>query len=99
MNYKDNIKEILQERKITRDNDIYLYYYLLRDYLKKDLESYKVYDFLIDLNSGNIPCIDTVKRLRRQLQEEFIELRGKLWNERHFDLQDKTLVDLGYKLF
>ena len=42
--------------------------------------------------------VKTIERMRRKIQEEIPELRGRLYNERKGNMQDEWKRDLGYEV-
>ena len=47
--------------------------------------------------NGKLTNVKTIERMRRKLQEECPELRGKIYVARKGTIQDKWRKDLGYE--
>ena len=80
---KDIVFFVLKNFEKARDNDEYCVlcvWYRQSDILKNESASYNEFKHLF--LSKNISSADAITRTRRQLQEEFIELRGKEWGSR-----------------
>ena len=77
------IKEILERNVGARNCDIALYQEYLREKYKSDYSNLLVNDLLSDIVIGFVQSFDSVSRVRRKLQEQYIHLRGKSWNKRH----------------
>lgn len=84
-NIKPIVKDLLERYPEFRDNDCKLvagFYY--KNYGgKESFERKTAMEFLIDFSKGNFPFPDHITRVRRKLQEQFPELRGSKYEERH----------------
>ena len=81
LNNKDKVIKLLKEKKHLRDDDNKLMANIWFSEIKdKNLTSMQ---FLEYYATGRISNPQSVLRLRRKLQEEFPELRGEKWHERH----------------
>ena len=74
------VKDALEKDERYRDDDINLYFKILLDLGYSKATS--IYDILSGQKAGNVPSQDTVKRIRRLIQEENPHLRGKTYNLR-----------------
>lgn len=52
-------------------------------------ERMTILDAVTEMELGNLPTMDTVTRLRRELQEKDINLRGKRYADRKDRAQEK----------
>jgi hypothetical protein len=85
------VKRVLSLYPSSKDNDIYLYTWICNDIWMIDLRSISALDFLQQIDAGRIPRPDSVTRMRRELQVEIPELRGKTWATRHAEAEDVRL--------
>lgn len=94
---KEDIKELLLKNENYRDSDeklIAAYYY--NYHLRKDeytAQTKTALEFLKDLANGKFPSPDTITRVRRKLQEQDENLRGKKYVKRH-DLESETRKEI-----
>lgn len=84
-NVKPIVRELLEKYPDLRDNDsklvATLYY---KNYGGREaFEKKTAMEFLIDFSKGLLPLPDHITRVRRKLQEQFPELRGSKYEERH----------------
>ena len=97
---QDEVRRILTDTPITRDNDkkltaIYWYWELQMadiDWLKLSTK-----DFLAIYAGDGLTDAQTITRARRQLQMKNPELRGEKYKARMAN-QEKVKEDLGYKV-
>jgi len=93
---KENVKQLLIEKPITRDKEALLFSIYYSKYC--DLYPHKTISiFFLYLNRKEIPSPETLKRLSRQLQEQNPELRGKEWEKRQRKVK-KVQKELGYNV-
>jgi len=93
---KSKVKQILTDHKETRDDNAKLIHIYYIDYC--DIELYTSYVKFIDrLIRKEIPSIETLTRLSRQVQEQNPELRGEKWRLRKTVKTEIAKKDLGYK--
>ena len=79
---KDKVKALLIKSPELRDDDnrlIASYYYHESEY---NLLKITALDFLSDFAEGKYTNPETIRRCRQKLQEQYPELRGKLWEEK-----------------
>jgi len=93
---KSKVKQILTDHKETRDDNAKLinFYYLNYHNMANDV-TYLM--FIGKLIRKEIPSIETLTRLSRQVQEQNIELRGEKWHQRKTIKTEIVKSDLGYK--
>tara|TARA_R110002020_G_scaffold177087_6_gene369844 strand:- start:535 stop:846 length:312 start_codon:yes stop_codon:yes gene_type:complete len=101
MKTKEIVKELLTNKPHLRDNDnklICTYWY--RELKAKNVNPYKLdgVEFMQMFANNKLTNIKTIERMRRKLQEEYPELRGKLYNIRKGVVQDQWKKDLGYEV-
>jgi hypothetical protein len=91
MNNFENLKDkkqvvasILQRYNSTKDSDgaLIATFYLNEVGGKDILKSMSAYDFLKILSEDKLTPASTIIRVRRKLQEDYIDLRGKKYQER-----------------
>jgi hypothetical protein len=91
MNNFENLKDkkqvvasILQRYNSTKDSDgaLIATFYLNEVGGKDILKSMSAYDFLKILSEDKLTPASTIIRVRRKLQEDYIDLRGKKYEER-----------------
>ncbi len=85
------IKDILENYKETRDDDLLLY----KKYLIQEI-GIKVLDFSVSylfeiLSTADVRSFESVARIRRKLQEQYIHLRGKSYSKRQKMAEDFKL--------
>lgn len=81
---KENVEELLKLKEHLRDNDTKLIANLwAREIGIEKSKQMTAYDFLEKFSKGELAHPESVMRIRRKLQEEFPELRGKKWEARH----------------
>ena len=83
---------LIQDAK-TRDCDILLYSEILRKQGKLFISAG---DLMHQVKNGELPSYDSVSRIRRMVQMQNENLRGKEWAKRHIEKQNKAKKDLGY---
>jgi len=86
LKHKDSVIALLKSHPHLRDDDNKLVANIWHKHLKdagmlsKDITAEK---FLELFSENKIPNAQSIRRIRRKLQEEFKELRGEKWRERH----------------
>ena len=92
---KSKVKKILTDHKETRDDNAKLinWYYLNYHNFANDVSYQRFIGMLI---RKEIPSIETLTRLSRQVQEQNIELRGEKWHQRKTIKTKIVKSDLGY---
>ena len=101
MKKKDLVKELLIIKPHLRDNDSMLIAaYWWRELKKRSLDPNKMngLEFMQMFANNKLTNIKTIERMRRKLQEECPELRGKIYNARKGVIQDQWKTDLGYEV-
>lgn len=98
---KDKVKELLINKPHLRDSDpklIATYWY--NELKNKNINPYKLtgYEFMQLFADSKLTNIKTIERMRRKLQEEHKELRGKIYNMRKGAIQDDWKRELGYEV-
>ena len=98
MDIKQTVVELLTQYTDFKDN----YNQLVAWFWKLEMEKMgypssntPTAHFLKIMAFGKLTSADTITRVRRLVQEENIELRGKKYNERQAN-QTKVKKDLGY---
>ena len=77
-NVKPSVKNLLTKYSSLRDSDRLL----VAEFWKQELKSLKSTDLMMMLKSGKLTSYDSITRVRRKVQEENKNLRGKLYKER-----------------
>jgi hypothetical protein len=92
---KSKVQQILTDLKETRDDNAKLinWYYLEFHEFANDASYLKFIGMLI---RKEIPSIETLTRLSRQVQEQNPELRGEKWHQRKTVKTEIAKKDLGY---
>jgi hypothetical protein len=90
--------ELLTQYPTFRDSDEQLVAWIWG--LEMNAKGYSTGDFptqkfLRILADGQLTSSDSITRMRRRIQEEFIELRGEKYSKRQSN-QEKVKKDLGY---
>ena len=101
MKTKDIIEKILIEKPHLRDNDnLLIAAYWWRELRQKNIDPNKIngLEFMQMFAHNKLTNIKTIERMRRKLQEENPDLRGKVYNTRKGVIQDKWKKDLGYEI-
>ena len=99
MKTKEIVKQLLIDKPHLRDSDnklIATYWYMELKQKKIDPNNINALEFMQMFADSKLTNIKTIERMRRKLQEENPELRGKVYNERKGVIQDKWREDLGY---
>lgn len=91
-NIKADLKAILEHSEIHRNNNVELYYYYCVKYLGIETNT-PFYSICCKIHSKQIPSMDTVSRLSRQIQQQNPHLRGKNWDKKHRQ-QEEVINDL-----
>lgn len=73
---KAEVKRILETNPTTRNNDMILYYEYCISHWVKDVQMYKVFEDTEFRKNKNIAPFETVSRVRRELQNDFVSLRS-----------------------
>jgi hypothetical protein len=92
---KSKVQQILTDRKETRDDNAELseWYYITFH----EIDYYtSLADYFKMLIRKEIPSIETLTRLSRQVQEQNPELRGEKWHQRKTVKTEIAKKDLGY---
>jgi len=79
---KDKVKLLLEKTPHLRDDDFRLianFYYFESPH---NLLKISALDFLHDFAEGKHTSPESIRRCRQKLQEDYPELRGKLWEEK-----------------
>ena len=81
LNYKDHVLKLLKSKPHLRDDDNKLISNIWYSQIKN--RELTAFQFLQEFSLGKVANPQSIRRIRRKLQEEFPELRGKKWCERH----------------
>lgn len=101
MKTKDIVKNLLIQKPHLRDSDPKLIAtYWFNELKKKNIDPSEIngLDFMKMFADSKLTNIKTIERMRRKLQEESPELRGKLYKVRKETIQDQWKKDLGYEV-
>jgi len=83
---KEVVKYLLGKYEHYRDEDNRMVAHVWNSELfalGKDAKELSAYDFLIIYSEGKLTAASDIERARRKAQEQYPELRGKKWGERH----------------
>lgn len=101
MKTKDEVKQLLIDKPHLRDSDNKLIAtYWFNELKEKQIDPNKIngLEFMQMFANNKLTNIKTIERMRRKLQEECPELRGKLYKARKETIQDQWKKDLGYEV-
>ena len=101
MKTKDEVKQLLIDKPHLRDSDNKLIAtYWFNELKEKQIDPNKIngLEFMQMFANNKLTNIKTIERMRRKLQEEDPELRGKLYKARKETIQDQWKKDLGYEV-
>jgi hypothetical protein len=99
MKTKDEVKNLLIKTPHLRDSDQKLIATFWFNELKAksiDPDEITCYEFMKMFAESKLTNIKTIERMRRKIQEETPELRGKIYKARQTNLQDEWKKELGY---
>jgi len=98
---QDEVRRILTDTPITRDNDkVLTINYWMRELAlnhNKHLETLQFMEFCILYSTDKLTDAQTITRARRQIQMREPQLRGEKYKARMAN-QEKVKEDLGYKV-
>ena len=100
MKTKEVVKQLLESKPHLRDSDpklICTYWFMELKNKKIDVNEMSGFEFMKMLADSQLTNIKTIERMRRKLQEEEPELRGKIYNIRKGKIQDEWKKKLGYE--
>ena len=101
MKTKEVVKQLLTNKPHLRDSDPKLIAtYWFNELKKKNIDPNKIngLEFMQMFANSKLTNIKTIERMRRKLQEECTELRGKMYKARKETIQDQWKKDLGYEV-
>jgi hypothetical protein len=101
MKTKEEVKNLLKNKPHLRDSDpklIATYWWLELKNKNIDLNKMTGFEFVKMFADSKLTNVKTIERMRRKIQEEIPELRGRLYNERKGNIQDEWKRDLGYEV-
>ena len=101
MKTKEEIKRLLIKHKHLQDSDPKLIStYWFNEVKEKGLNMYEMtaYDFLKLFADSKLTNTETISRMRRQVQEEHEDLRGKYYQIRQGTKQKEWKQRLGYEV-
>jgi len=98
MDIKNTVIELLTQYSDFKDNDQQLVAWFWK--LEMEAHGYpasstQTQTFFKLMAFGKLTSSDTITRMRRRVQEEFVELRGEKYSKRQSN-QEKVKKDLGY---
>ena len=99
MKTKEVVKQLLIDTPHLRDSDpklIATYWFNELKAKQIDPNNINGLEFMQMFANGKLTNIKTIERMRRKLQEEHPELRGKIYVARKGTIQDQWRKDLGY---
>lgn len=73
---KGEVKRILETHQLAKESDMYLYYEYCLMHLVRETEMYKVFKNVEFRKGKGISPFETVSRVRRELQNDFVSLRS-----------------------
>ncbi len=91
VNMQEAVKAMLNIHPTTRDDDKLLVAKIWWHCTKKmniDPEKATMLDFMQLYKDGHLPSADVITRARRKVQENYPELRGNTWDERHNEAKE-----------
>ena len=98
---KDKVLKLLQENTSNRDSDNKLianFWFHEIKAMGKDPNTLTAFGLLDLMSKSKLTNTETITRVRRQLQEQNKELRGKNYINRQTKLQNKVKMELGYEV-
>ena len=101
MKTKDIVKALLLQKPHLRDSDLKLIAtYWFNELKKKNIDPTEIngLEFMKMFADSKLTNIKTIERMRRKLQEECPELRGRAYELRKGKIQDQWKKDLGYEV-
>jgi len=101
MKTKETVKELLTIKPHLRDSDnLLIAAYWWRELKQKNIDPNKIngLEFMQMFANNKLTNIKTIERMRRKLQEECPNLRGKAYRARKGIIQDQWKRDLGYEV-
>lgn len=73
---KGEVKKILETHQLAKESDMYLYYEYCLMHWVRETEMYKVFKDAEFRKGKGVSPFETVSRVRRELQNDFISLRS-----------------------
>ena len=73
---KSEVKRILETHQLAKESDMYLYYEYCLMHWVRETEMYKVFKDAEFRKGKGVSPFETVSRVRRELQNDFISLRS-----------------------
>ena len=102
MKTKEEIKNLLTNDSRLRDSDAKMIARFWTNELKRkdiDTKDITAHEFLTMFATNKLHNVEGLTRMRRKVQEENEHLRGKYYNERQTNQQNKMKAKLGYNIF
>ena len=99
MKTKNKVKRLLAQRPKLRDSDSKLiarYWFNELEAMGLDAEEVTAYELLCMVAASKLSSSETIRRVRRKLQEECPELRGSMYVARKGKIQNEWKKALGY---
>lgn len=94
----DEVKELLESDPRLRESDNKLWARIINNRIGSvQVTEITAYQLLCMVANNELPNWDTLTRARRVIQEDYPELRGAKWKERH-EFQEEVITELGYKI-
>tara|TARA_R100001530_G_scaffold133380_1_gene106695 strand:- start:1719 stop:2027 length:309 start_codon:yes stop_codon:yes gene_type:complete len=101
MKTKEIVRNLLENKPHLRDSDpklISTYWWMELKDKKINVNEITGFEFMQMFADSKLTNIKTIERMRRKLQEECPELRGKVYNARKGKIQDQWKKELGYEV-
>lgn len=73
---KGEVKRILETHQLAKESDMYLYYEYCLMHWVREAEMYKIFKNTEFRKSKGVSPFETVSRVRRELQNDFVSLRS-----------------------
>ena len=102
MKTKEIVRELLTIKPHLRDNDkMLIAAYWWKELKRKEIDPNKMngLEFMQMFANNKLTNLKTIERMRRKLQEDCPELRGKIYAARKGKIQDQWKKDLGYEVY
>tara|TARA_R110000764_G_scaffold122094_2_gene209694 strand:+ start:666 stop:977 length:312 start_codon:yes stop_codon:yes gene_type:complete len=101
MKTKEKVKFWLEQYPSLKDDDNRLCANIWAEeitHIEGITQGTPIVEFLMLYSKSKLTSAHSIERMRRKLQEEYPELRGKKYNLRKGILQDQWQKDLGYEV-
>ena len=101
MKTKEQIEELLTNDSRLRDSDAKMIARFWTNELKRkniNTKEITAHEFLKLFATNKLHNVEGLTRMRRKVQEENEQLRGRCYNERQTTMQKKMKAKLGYEV-